>query len=166
MSNKSLWEILWDYDPNCLLVVDPQMTIHVTNAAFNVLFQTSSSEIIGKNASVFFDDLTHFKTAWEQEITITEEKSFLRYGTFLRLIIFPLKAENLIACIMVNLTKEHEQDQYLARMKEELLNNVNLVIDKQMGIAQQIAGLLGETTAEAKVSLIKIRNMLNEENKP
>jgi uncharacterized Fe-S cluster-containing protein len=50
-------------------------------------------------------------------------------------------------------------------MKEALLLNVNKVIDKQMHIAQQIAGLLGETTAEAKVSLIKIRNALNEEIK-
>ena len=34
------------------------------------------------------------------------------------------------------------------------------VIDKQMTVAQQIAGLLGETTAETKVSLTKIGRIL------
>ena len=34
------------------------------------------------------------------------------------------------------------------------------VIDKQMMVAQQIASLLGETTAETKVSLSKLRNMI------
>ena len=38
------------------------------------------------------------------------------------------------------------------------------VIDKQMTVAQEIAGLLGETTAETKVTLTKLRNsILNEE---
>lgn len=34
------------------------------------------------------------------------------------------------------------------------------VIDKQMMIAQEIAGLLGETTAETKVTLTKLRNSM------
>jgi hypothetical protein len=34
------------------------------------------------------------------------------------------------------------------------------VIDKQMMVAQQIAGLLGETTAETKVTLTKLRDTI------
>ena len=34
------------------------------------------------------------------------------------------------------------------------------VIDKQMVAAQQIAHLLGETTAETKVTLTKLKNMV------
>ena len=34
------------------------------------------------------------------------------------------------------------------------------VIDKQMMIAQEIAGLLGETTAETKVTLTKLRDSM------
>ena len=35
------------------------------------------------------------------------------------------------------------------------------VIDKQMMVAQEIAGLLGETTAETKVTLSKLRDRFN-----
>ena len=83
----------------------------------------------------------------------------------MKLVIFPMKDEGIVACILVDLTSEHHQRLEMRRMKEELLLNVNKVIDKQMHIAQEIASLLGETTAEAKISLIKIRNALNEEIK-
>lgn len=163
MSDRTLWETLWDLDPNCLFVVNPKMEIKVINPAFTALFQAPATDVIGKSAALFFDDMSDFQVAWKQEITITREKSFARYGTYMRLVIFPLKQEELIACIMVNLTQEHEHDIQVTRLKEELLTNVNQVIDKQMSIAQQIAGLLGETTAEAKISLLKIRNMLDED---
>lgn len=34
------------------------------------------------------------------------------------------------------------------------------VIDKQMVVAQEIASLLGETTAETKVTLTKLKDMI------
>ena len=45
-------------------------------------------------------------------------------------------------------------------MKLETVEMAQDVIDKQMMVAQQIASLLGETTAETKVSLTKLRNMI------
>ena len=37
------------------------------------------------------------------------------------------------------------------------------VIDKQMTVAQEIASLLGETTAETKVTLTKLKNLILDE---
>jgi hypothetical protein len=37
------------------------------------------------------------------------------------------------------------------------------VIDKQMVVAQQIASLLGETTAETKVTLNKLKDLIDSE---
>ena len=42
---------------------------------------------------------------------------------------------------------------------QEIRNRLD-VIDKQMRVAQQIAGLLGETTAETKVTLSKLRDSI------
>ena len=48
-------------------------------------------------------------------------------------------------------------------IEEEL--DTQKVIEKQMMVAQEIAGLLGETTAETKVTLTKLRDsILNEED--
>jgi len=45
-------------------------------------------------------------------------------------------------------------------MRKETIKKVNEVVDNQMKVVQEIAGLLGETTAETKVSLLKIIQML------
>lgn len=166
MSDKTLWEKLWEFDPNSLVVMDhSSMIIQLVNPSFCEIVKTNESEVLGKHASVFFDDLSDFQKAWEENTIVRKERKFTRYGTFMRLVIFPMKSEDIVACIMVDLTSEHAEREELRKMKEELLLNVNKVIDRQMHIAQEIASLLGETTADAKVSLIKMRNLLNEEIK-
>ena len=42
----------------------------------------------------------------------------------------------------------------------ETVEMAQKVIDKQMMVAQEIAGLLGETTAETKVTLSKLRDSI------
>ena len=48
----------------------------------------------------------------------------------------------------------------LARVKENTLNAAQEVIEKQMRVAQEIASLLGETTAETKVILTKLKDIV------
>jgi hypothetical protein len=45
-------------------------------------------------------------------------------------------------------------------MQEETLSMAQRVIDKQMRVAHEIAGLLGETTAETKVTLTKLQKVV------
>ena len=48
-------------------------------------------------------------------------------------------------------------------IKLESVDMAQKVIDKQMTVAQQIASLLGETTAETKVTLNKLKNLIASE---
>ena len=48
-------------------------------------------------------------------------------------------------------------------VKMETLTTTDDVIKKQMRVAQEIASLLGETTAETKVALLKLKKTLTEE---
>ena len=68
--------------------------------------------------------------------------------------------QNSVMGLFQNITAAEvkKQQQYSIRLEPvEMAQNV---IDKQMMVAQQIASLLGETTAETKVSLTKLRNMI------
>ena len=51
----------------------------------------------------------------------------------------------------------------MLRIQRETLEQVNQVVNKHMHVAQEIAGLLGEATAETKVSLLKLRAMVEQE---
>lgn len=164
MAEKSLWELLWDFDPNGLVVLDGEDRIQIVNPAFCALFGLEPEKARGLPAGDVFDDLSEFHAVRASgQVVRGGEREYPRYGLYLRGVYFAVGGQDLTAGILVDLTHEHQRDLEMQHMKQELLGQVNRVIDKQMGIAQEIAGLLGETTAEAKVSLLKIRNMLNEE---
>ena len=59
-------------------------------------------------------------------------------------------------------------DEETARQKKEEISAKTIeiadrVIDKQMRVVQEIASLLGETTAETKVALTKLKESLEDE---
>ena len=61
-------------------------------------------------------------------------------------------------CLLRDITIHKEYEKQLNQNQKELINTTNSVIEKQMRVVQEIASLLGETTAETKVALIKLRD--------
>ena len=56
-----------------------------------------------------------------------------------------------------------KKNKQLQNMKIEAIDMAQQVINKQMTVAQEIASLLGETTAETKVTLTKLKQLIQEE---
>ena len=65
--------------------------------------------------------------------------------------------------IMKDITSGVNYNEKLNKVKLETLETTDEVIKKQMRVAQEIASLLGETTAETKVALLKLKKTLQEE---
>ena len=63
----------------------------------------------------------------------------------------------------IDITKEEEQAREDYEKKLETIDLAQKVIHKQMMVAQEIAGLLGETTAETKTTLTKLCKSLLED---
>ena len=60
-------------------------------------------------------------------------------------------------------TKEEEQARLDYMKKLDTIDLAQKVIHKQMMVAQEIAGLLGETTAETKTTLTKLCKVIEDE---
>jgi PAS domain S-box-containing protein len=163
-TKKTLWELLWDYDPNGLLVVDVDLRITIVNAALCAMFKTTPEAVIGRPVSALLDDADDFLRVWqENRVVKAREKHYRAYGLYVRKVMFPIRDEGIIAAIMVDVTHEWEQHEELRQLKRETIERVGEVINNQMRVAHEIAGLLGETTAESKVSLLKLVQMLEKE---
>lgn len=162
-TQNHLWQLLWEYDPNGLIAVDSDLMIKVVNPAFCKLFNVEASQIIGQPVTEILGTVDHFKTVWETNQVIRgRETEYPDYHLYIREFIFPIKDENIIGCIMSDITAEMERKKETDRIKAETVKKVNEVVDNQMKVAQEIAGLLGETTAETKISLLKIIEMVNQ----
>lgn len=71
--------------------------------------------------------------------------------------------QNLYMATITDITEEEKKRAELEKMKEEALSKANQVINNQMFVAQQIAGLLGETTADTKIILLDLIKQFNQE---
>jgi PAS domain-containing protein len=161
---KTLWELLWDYDPNGLIVVDQDMQIKVVNPAFCRMFKTTPQAILGSNPTHLLGDISDFKQVWETGESIEGvEADFPHFDLHVKKLIFPVREEGVVAGIMVDLTGEWKQHNAMQVLKHETGLKVHAVVDKQMNVAQKIASLLGETTAETKVRLLELLELVEEE---
>jgi len=159
-----LWQLLWEYDPNGKIIVDANLYIKLVNPSFCRMFQIDAADAVGQPASVILEDVDDFKDAWEKDTVIRSTREYSQHDLYVKQIVFSIEDEGVIACIMVDFSHELEQRRELQKLKRETVRKVNEVVDNQMKVVQEIAGLLGETTAETKVSLLKIIQMLEQES--
>ncbi len=71
-----------------------------------------------------------------------------------------LEKENLILGILADITQAEKNQIELMRVKRETVMTCQNVIEKQMRVAQEIASLLGETTADTKINLNRLKDIV------
>ncbi|MFN8420264.1 MAG: PAS domain-containing protein [Anaerolineae bacterium] len=139
-----------------------EMNVYLVNPAFCKLFGVEASAIIGQPAASILGDVSDFRDCWQTNTVIpAKEENYPKYNLYVRKVIFPIIDQQIVACIMVNLTHEWQSEQELRRLRRETIEKVNEVVDNQMKVAQEIASLLGETTAETKVSLLRLISIVD-----
>jgi len=163
-NGKSRAEKIIENDPNGLVVVDRNLNILQFNKAFLHIFNiVTNTKIVGENVNEVLGQ-EFFPNA-----DITSEHSTIKphnkTGKIVQLIAFQLHDEdNLSACFCVDTTSHFHNKQKLVELKKETLEKAHDVINRQMRVSQEIASLLGETTAESKATLLHLIDVLKEED--
>jgi hypothetical protein len=73
------------------------------------------------------------------------------------------KSYHIILGILRDITAEEDSRASREQIERHTIEVTNQVIEKQMRTVQEIASLLGETTAETKVALTKLKESLTDE---
>lgn len=151
--------------PEGIVVIDRDMNVVDVNNKAKELLGITAVNIKGLPAIDFFNP-TEFLLAYSggksyvrKRIFITETKKHID------LTISILKGNNILFGILKDITDEVFYNDKLNKMKMETLITTDEVIKKQMRVSQEIASLLGETTAETKVALLKLKDTLRKEEK-
>jgi hypothetical protein len=64
---------------------------------------------------------------------------------------------------MRDVTEEEDANRRKEEISRQTAEVADGVIDKQMRIVQEIASLLGETAAETKIALLKLKESIRDE---
>jgi iron only hydrogenase large subunit-like protein/uncharacterized Fe-S cluster-containing protein len=73
---------------------------------------------------------------------------------------FTLPENNEKVILLVDITWKKEKEEELDRLKEESIKKIEEVINRQALLAQEVAGLLGESIAETKSYIVKFKEFL------
>ena len=72
--------------------------------------------------------------------------------------------DDLTVIILMDRTEEEYKEKMLTKMRDQTMSVTQKVLDDQMRAVQEIASLLGETTAESKVALVKLQQVMKGED--
>ena len=64
---------------------------------------------------------------------------------------------------MRDITDEQNEREKKEKISRQTIEVADKVVDKQMRIVQEIASLLGETAAETKIALAKLKESISNE---
>ncbi len=150
--------------PNGIVLLDSDLNIMEINNKAKELLGIRDYDIKGKGIFHYFNP-TDFVLAVNDNKNIYNKKVFLeKTGNYIELTIIVLKDGKGTYAVMKDITQETKSEAQLDKVKLETLATTDEVIKKQMRVAQEIASLLGETTAETKVALLKLKKTLQGED--
>jgi len=145
--------------PNAVIIVDEDMVVTEINPAALKMFDPQSRRIIGRQLDQFIDP-GEFQLALKEKKAVISDFCILKNRTIARQIVFPL--ENMVVGIFTDITKEINQQEELLHVKTQTIKRAKEVTKKLMTVSQEIAGLLGETTAETKILLNQLIKLMQE----
>ncbi len=156
--------ISFEYSPNILFIMDENLNILEINPKAEQAFNITSKQINGSHLSTLMptDD---FKNIIQTGISIINKKMFIdKYNLTVYNSTIYLPKLKMLLTIMLDVSHEEEKKDKIMRLKLNTIETADKVIEKQMRVAQEIAGLLGETTAETKVTLLKLKKIFTDED--
>ncbi len=150
--------------PNGIVVLNEALEVQqINDAACELLNIKSVGDVLGRNVVCILEPYPFIDTV-ESGKNIYDNKVYLaEYQKYVRQTVLYDKSYNVLICIMRDITEKEQERAHKDEMNERAIEITDRVIEKQMRTVQEIASLLGETTAETKVALTKLKETLSDE---
>lgn len=160
---ESLSNLVMETSPNIVLIVDKDMKVLEYSAVGEKYFGKTRQEALNMYLYEFIDP-SDFQWVYDSHQNIHGKKvTYSEYNFSMLQNIVYIEKEDVVLATFIDITKEEELAKQEYEKKLETIDLAQRVIHKQMMVAQEIAGLLGETTAETKTTLTKLcRSLLDE----
>ena len=150
--------------PNGIVVLNEDYEVQQINrAALKLMNIPRASDVMGEPIIRILDPKP-FMDVQRTGRPLRDSKVYLaEYDKYVEQTIVFDKEYKALICIMRDVTEEEEQKQKKEDLSRQTVETADRVVDKQMRIVQEIASLLGETAAETKIALTKLKESMTDE---
>ena len=150
--------------PNGLIVLNEDLEVQqINNAAKKMMNIRQSTDVLGEHIVRIMDpvDFLDVKTTGHD---IRNKKVYLaEYNRYIEQSVVYDKDSHLLIGIMRDITDQEYEREKKENISRQTIEVADKVVDKQMRIVQEIASLLGETAAETKIALAKLKESIKDE---
>ena len=150
--------------PNGLIVLNEMLEVQQINKAMlHIMNLRNANDVLGEpvvrilEPSVFMSVLHTGREVHEQRTYLAQYKRYVEQS-----IIYDRESRMLIG-IMRDITEEESSREKRESISRQTVEVADKVVEKQMRIVQEIASLLGETAAETKIALTKLKESIKNE---
>ena len=160
---ESMSNLVMETSPNIVLIVGEDMRILEYSDVGEKYFGKTRAEALQMYLYEFIDPV-NFQWVFKTHQNIHGKRiNYPEYNLSTLQNIVYIEKENAVLATFIDITREEEQAREEYEKKLETITLAQKVIHKQMMVAQEIAGLLGETTADTKTTLTKLCHSLLED---
>jgi iron only hydrogenase large subunit-like protein len=150
--------------PDGLIVLNENLEVQqVNSAALKMLNLRNPGDILGDQVVRILDPNDFIKVL-SMGRPIHDKREYLaEYDKYVDKTIVYDKEYHLLLGILRDVTEEESQRERKEEISRQTVEIADNVVDKQMRIVQEIASLLGETAAETKIALTKLKESIVDE---
>jgi uncharacterized Fe-S cluster-containing protein len=150
--------------PNGLIVLNEQLEVQQINtAARKIMNIRSASDVLGDQVVRILDP-TVFMTVLSTGRDVRDQRVYLaEYKRYIEQTVVYDRDSHLLIGIMRDVTDEEAEREKKENISRQTVEVADRVVEKQMRIVQEIASLLGETAAETKIALAKLKESITDE---
>lgn len=150
--------------PNGLIVLNENLEVQQINtAARKIMNIRSASDVLGEpvirilDPKIYMDVLKNGRGVRDMRTYLAEYQKYIE-----QTVVYD-KDYHLLISIMRDVTDEETEREKKENISRQTVEIADKVVDKQMRIVQEIASLLGETAAETKIALTKLKESISDE---
>jgi uncharacterized Fe-S cluster-containing protein len=150
--------------PNGLIALNENLEVQQINAAARKIMNIRSENDVLGEPVVRILDPSVFMRVKSSGRSVRDEKVYLaEYKKYIRQTVVYDKDSHMLIGIMRDITDEEEDRERKENISRQTVEVADKVVEKQMRIVQEIASLLGETAAETKIALTKLKESIENE---
>ena len=161
---ESFSDCIVNNTPNGLIVLNEKLEVQqINSAARKIMNIRAASDVLGETVDRILDTAV-FRKVLGTKRSVRDERTYLaEYKKYIEQTVVYDGTYHLLVCIMRDITDEETEREKKENISRQTVEVADKVVDKQMRIVQEIASLLGETAAETKIALTKLKESITDE---
>lgn len=163
-SAESFSDTIVKNTPNGLIVLNEQLEVQQINDAARKIMNIRAAEDVLGDQVIRILDPTVFMHVLQTGKDVHNERVYLaEYKRYIEQTVVYDNDSHLLVGILRDVTREEAQRVRKENIDRQTIDVADKVVEKQMRIVQEIASLLGETAAETKIALTKLKESITDE---